>query len=249
MTLFLLLACQGPTSADAPLIDLGDIPRNLVDAADAGIVLDAWFTEPGTEKDGGEDPELDDALIGLIAATTTTLDMSVFELNEEGLIDAILDAHDRGVIVRMTGDGDEDGHDGYAILQDAGIEISMRKPRDRIMHNKFMVADGQVVWTGSTNLTNNGVFRNNNNGLLIQSDDLAAHYTGEFEQMFTDTLFGRKKEDVNGTNQVDFREGEVEFWFSPEHNPVDVLVDLIDDADVSVRFMVFSYPTRTCRTR
>ena len=241
MTLLMLLACQGPSSADAPPIDLSGLPLNRADAADLGVVLDAWFTTPGTEKDGGEDPLLDDALIELIEATTTTLDLGLFDFDHEGIIQAVLKAHERGVVVRMVGDGDEEDDAGYAQLMAAGIDISMRQPRDRIMHNKFVVADGQVVWTGSTNATDNGIYRNNNNGLLIQSDALAAEYTAEFEQMFTETKFGRKKGDVNGVNSVDFRGQDVEFWFSPEHKPVEALVATIDEAQVSIRFMVFSF--------
>lgn len=241
LTTLLLLACAPERTWDPENpIDLSELPRNTIDGGD-GLTLDVYFTSPGTERDGGEDPILDDALIALIDAAEISIDACLFELDHPGIVAALGAAFERGVDLRMVGDGDEAGHEGYYDLEELGVPFSNRKPRDRIMHNKFVVVDGQVVWTGSTNATDNGVFRNNNNGVLIESSDLAAEYTAEFDQMFDGTAFGRKKDDVNGTNTVLFRDDDLAFYFSPEHNPIDDLVAQVDMADVSIRFAVFSF--------
>lgn len=76
---------------------------------------------------------------------------------------------------------------------------------------------------------------------LVESVDLADHFHAEFTQMYDEALFGRHKEDVNGTDSVSFRGDEVRFLFSPEHDPVHDLVAEINAAEHSLRFMVFSY--------
>ncbi|MCP4809659.1 MAG: hypothetical protein GY913_28325 [Proteobacteria bacterium] len=239
-----LLACVAPVQSgleDIPQIDLSDVPRNHIDELDVHGLFDAWFTEPGVEVDTEAETLLDDAIIALIEASTTSLDLSLYELGEQPLIDAVLEAHDRGVTVRMAGDGDE-GHDaGYEALIAAGIPISMRKPGDRIMHDKYIIADSQVVWTGSTNFSHNGIHRNNNNGVMIESSELASHFQKDFDQMFVDGLFGRKKDDTNLNNVIDFRGQDLDFYFSPQHDPIDHLVDEVDAAERSVRFMIFSF--------
>ncbi|MFZ1398801.1 MAG: phospholipase D-like domain-containing protein, partial [Candidatus Promineifilaceae bacterium] len=57
-----------------------------------------------------------------------------------------------------------------------------------LMHNKFMVIDGQYVWTGSTNLTDNGLTLNHNNSLLFDAINVATIFTIEFEEMFESGL-------------------------------------------------------------
>ncbi len=52
------------------------------------------------------------------------------------------------------------------------------------MHHKFLVADGKVLWTGSTNMTWNAFARNNENSLLLPSPTLAQGYAREFQALF-----------------------------------------------------------------
>jgi len=140
----------------------------------------------------------------------------------------------------MVGDADEADDFGYVALEEAGIEQTLRETSG-IMHNKFVVVDERVVWTGSTNLTFNGLYRNNNDALLLDSAALAEEFTAEFEQMFLDGTFGAKKDDVNSTNAVSFNDGQLDFYFAPQHDPVQVMEGLIAQADHSALFMVFSF--------
>jgi len=238
---FLTAACAPEQPGREDRIDLNGIPDNVVGNDDGEDVVEVFFTRPGTEPGGEEDPELDDALVALIEASTTTLDICLYEFDLESIIDATLHAYERGVVIRFAGDGDEVEDLGYEELEAAGIEISYRKANDRIMHNKFVVADEQVVWTGTTNITHNGVFRNNNASLLIENTQLAQHYTAEFEQMFVDGHYGRKKQDLGEDHIVDFRGDTLEFYFSPEHDPIHQVAAQIDQAEHSVHFLIFSF--------
>ena len=56
----------------------------------------------------------------------------------------------------------------FAMLQSAGIEVKDDLGRSAFMHNKFWIFDGQVVWTGSTNITKNGIYDQNNNVIVIR---------------------------------------------------------------------------------
>lgn len=241
LPIVLLAACAPEQRERTDRIDLSDLPMGAVRPDVGEDLIDIYFTEPGIAPGEEVDPELDDALVGLINAATTTLDLCLYEFNLEAVYQAAVDAHDRGVVVRFVGDGDEIHDEGYEALVDAGVVFSNRKPRDRIMHNKFVVADGQVVWTGTTNISTNGVYRNNNASLLIESEALADEYAAEFEQMYTDGLFGRRKADVSSTSALDFRDDTLEFYFSPEHNPVDEVVALIGTAEHTLYFLIFSY--------
>ncbi len=54
-----------------------------------------------------------------------------------------------------------------------------------LMHHKYVVRDGATVWTGSTNWTHDAWTRMENLILTVQSTDLAAAYTQDFEQLWT----------------------------------------------------------------
>ncbi len=60
------------------------------------------------------------------------------------------------------------------------------------MHDKFWIFDNNTVWTGSTNITQNGNFRNNNNVIVVENAEVAAIYENEFSEMWNDDEFGPK---------------------------------------------------------
>ena len=146
-----------------------DVPLGL------GYEGDFWqlyFTTPSNTRDrsqyvGG----VDTRLAAAINATNNTLDIAAFELNNEVITEAIIDAHERGVTVRVVTDdehGLEDDDSTIVELELAGIPI-VDDERSALMHNKFMIMDGITVWLGSMNYTMNGVYRNNNNAISLRS--------------------------------------------------------------------------------
>ncbi|MFZ1398988.1 MAG: phospholipase D-like domain-containing protein, partial [Candidatus Promineifilaceae bacterium] len=114
---------------------------------------------------------MEQALLDRLSAATTSIDAALYELDRVSIRDALIAAHNRGVLVRVVTD-DDDGYIDNAIhfqaLESAGITV-VHDNRSSLMHNKFMVIDGQYVWTGSTNLTDNGLTLNHNNSLLFDA--------------------------------------------------------------------------------
>jgi len=227
----LSLGCS-PSREAPPLV----LPGAL--STEGGI--DIWWTAPGTAPGEEQDTELDDELVNLIDAATTTLDLALYEFDLANVVEAVEDAWDRGVDVRMVGDGDEVHDAGYLALEAAGIPIVNRPAGNRIMHHKFVVADEQAVWTGSTNISHNGLNRNDNHALIVRSSAMAAGFTYEFEEMYGGE-FGRGKTALAGTRSIALADGSLDWHFAPTHDPIDVVVDAIDNADHTVAFMVFSF--------
>jgi phosphatidylserine/phosphatidylglycerophosphate/cardiolipin synthase-like enzyme len=52
------------------------------------------------------------------------------------------------------------------------------------MHSKFVVRDGQTVWTGSANMTDDAFTLMENNIVEIDSQPLASYYAQNFEQLW-----------------------------------------------------------------
>ena len=65
-----------------------------------------------------------------------------------------------------------------------------------LMHQKYVVRDGASVWTGSTNWTADSWTREENVIVTVDSTELAARYTTDFEQLWT-------RHDVQHSGKVD----------------------------------------------
>jgi phosphatidylserine/phosphatidylglycerophosphate/cardiolipin synthase-like enzyme len=155
--------------------------------------------------------------------------------------DAILAARRRGVNVRLVTDTDSLETDDTLIrLAEAGLPL-VADERGAIMHNKFVVVDGQAVWTGSWNFTQNGTFRNNNHAIYIQSSPLARNYTAEFEEMFDQKAFGPTSPANTPHPQIDLGGTLIETCFAPEDHCAEQLIERVKQTQQNIRFMAFSF--------
>lgn len=120
-----------------------------------------------------------------------------YQLNEPAVIDALVRAKTRGADVQITTDAEFRGHEdyvsGFGKLTSAGIPLAfdvneVGSNRAPLSHNKFMVLDGEWLWTGSFNPIMSETFRmHSDNAVLVRSKQLASLHTKEFQ-----TLMGGK---------------------------------------------------------
>ncbi len=213
------------------------------------VIGDWWqvyFSDPAAAYDpenlAGSIPE---KLIVLIDSAQEAIHIASFEFDLTPVAEALIRAHDRGVDVRWITDdehgieADEEDHGLFEMLEDAGIEVKDDQ-RAALMHNKFWVFDGRTVWTGSTNITQNGGFRNNNNVIVIQSTRVAEIYEREFQEMWggefgprSSSTVDQQLATVNGT--------PIQVLFAAEDEVMSRLIPLVEGAQSGIRFMAFSF--------
>ncbi len=185
---------------------------------------------------------METALIGFINAATSTIDVAIYGFDRLSLQDALIAAHDRGVTVRVIGDDEAATSSSYYLAYNAiisaGIPVVLDPYVSYLHHNKFAIFDGRVVWTGSTNWTDNGFTYNANNSIVITSSHLALAYTTEFNEMFDDGHFAHQKQD-NTTHVFSYTHTLVESYFSPSDGVEDRVAEVITNATESLYFAMF----------
>ena len=199
-----------------------------------------YFTDPSLESlesfRGGPDAHLVEA----IGQARVSVDMAAYDLNLWSVRDALIDAHRRGVTVRLVIEGDNKDNLEMDQIKNAGILV-LDDRRDGLMHNKFIVIDRQEVWAGSMNFTINGAYRHNNNLIRIRDSQVADTYLIEFNEMFVDDQFGFTSPANTPEHQLLVDENLVEVYFSPDDGVARRLLRLIREAEESIYFMAFSF--------
>ncbi|MEP7219083.1 MAG: phospholipase D-like domain-containing protein [Bacteroidota bacterium] len=210
-------------------------------AMPAGIEIyfsDTYANDPTV---GQNDPgNIDRHLAEFIGTAKNTLDCAFYELESQRIADALIAAHLRGVKVRLVGDSDYRDNKEMKGVMAAGIPVVFDE-RTALMHNKFVVADGAAVWTGSFNATDNCSFRNNNNGLILRSRDLAANYGTEFAEMFERGEFGPKSTSNTPHSLVKLGDADIYNYFAPEDDVPPKVIRFIAAAKKSIHFLAFSF--------
>ena len=155
-------------------------------------------------------------------------------------------AHRRGVDVKWFADDEhgldadsEDGHGQFQMMIEAGIPIRDDE-RQGLMHNKFIIFDEEIVWTGSTNLTQNGMHKNNNNVLVLYSSEIAARYERQFKELWQGKSSSERRSPIRRQTLM-IEDTPALLLFAPEDDAMDLLLPLIKQARESVHFMTFAF--------
>jgi phosphatidylserine/phosphatidylglycerophosphate/cardiolipin synthase-like enzyme len=155
-----------------------------------------------TLTDGGQKAEDVAAIVGaFLSGATKTLDIALYDFNLADataavVVGALKSAAARGVAVRLMYNVDHampipvppppstDPADVAAL----GVPVKGIAGVPDLMHHKYVVRDGAQVLTGSTNWTDDSWTREENVMIAIDSIDLAASFTKDFEQLWSTGL-------------------------------------------------------------
>ena len=185
--------------------------------------------EVQTLTDGGQSAvDVAGDVAAFLGAATKTLDMAFYDLRLDGDADTVVrrtltDAVARGVQVRIAFNVDHPGPIPVPPPPECEPEDVAALPVPTravagvpdLMHHKYVIRDGDAVWTGSLNWTNDSWTRQENVIVRAGARDLAYAYTLDFEQLWSTGV-------VEGSGRVDPRPveidgSEVRPWFTPDH--------------------------------
>lgn len=166
-----------------------------------------------------------------------------YEFHEPRTLAALKAARDRGVTVQLVVDGKQYGDKNRAAVKAAGISrlVKTWRTKAKIPHNKFLVrctAAGTPVevWTGSTNISEKGIFGQCNTGHAIHQRDLAGRYLAFWNALSADpTRAALVREVMRLQPDVptrDLADNSITAFFSPRESVamLDVYADLVEGA-------------------
>ncbi len=191
-----------------------------------------------------------DALIELIQQATQSIDLAIYNVNEDVIVNALNIAKNKGIQVRY-------------IAAESTSNTSLEPPPAfpvlygndwALMHNKFVVIDAAIpeqaaVFTGSMNFTTSQILSYPNNMVLIRDHALAKNYTREFEEMWGSqgqvpepdyARFGSEKWD-NTPHLFKVNGSLVESYFSPSDFTNREILDELQNAVFSIRFALLTF--------
>ena len=110
--------------------------------------------------------------------------VAIYSFTLDPVADALIRARNRGVEVKVVMEESQVGRGSeYWRLRNAGIDVRLDENPD-YMHNKFAVIDGKIVITGSFNWSGHADEANDENLLIVHSEELAGKYEEEFWEIY-----------------------------------------------------------------
>ena len=192
-------------------------------------------------------------LIKALDKTEKTALLALYDLRLSELAEAVLRAKGRGVDVRVVYDEGHGkaGEPGTSAgpspelqsLLDAGIPVKLLKGGGSfgIMHQKFMVLDGELLETGSFNWTRAAEERHFENVMFRKDRATVDGYARAWDWMWKVEGGAPGTPPVDPEKPVKFEGGSwPRFAFSPQGGIEDMLVDAIGRAKSTIDVPIFS---------
>lgn len=124
-------------------------------------------------------------IAGAIGSARSQLDICVFTITDDLLVDALFAADARGVRIRIISDNDKalDRGSDVSRLRQGNIQVRLDRSEDH-MHHKFALLDGEALLNGSYNWTRSAFQRNRENILVTENTFLVDHFQVEFDRLW-----------------------------------------------------------------
>lgn len=229
------------------------VARRLKGDEPWGKKLRTMIATPGNITREYLSGELRLALRGVLAEARSNpngeIYAALFELDDPELVADLCALGSRAHVILANGTdhkGDEN-KEARGTLEAAKVDVHKRMTGSRLAHNKFLVVCDpapRLTWTGSTNWTMSGLCTQVNNGLRVESADVAGYYKAQWDALLeAGDEFPPKLVDGNGTKRsAQTGKGSVGTWFVPVHKEVDLAEarGLIAAAERGILFEFFN---------
>ena len=127
----------------------------------------------------------EEKVVSMLRTCKKTLDIAIFSLTLDSIAEAILEAYQRGIKVRMIADDECAKNKGSNVKLIASVGVPCKTDNAIYhMHHKFAVLDGSVVIMGSFNWTGQAVKYNQENIFFYEDKNIASQYAQEFERLW-----------------------------------------------------------------
>jgi len=240
-------ACGNPTGTATPEVDITQTPPTELTPIELeagygvkGTWFELYFTNPESPLSPQGTGGVDGPLVGAIDAARLSIDIAAYSITLNSFRNALLNAHDRGVTIRIVMESTNMDTSDVDRLLEAGIPI-VGDGQDGLMHDKFMVIDKSEVWMGSMNFTDSGTYDDNNHLMRIHSAKMAENYTKEFEEMFVENRFGENTLPETPHPSLTIDGTRVDTFFSPDDGVANQLATVLSRAEESIYFLAFSF--------
>lgn len=175
-----------------------ELARRVLPSSRGNEVLD-WLEEvlkALAQAQSGDGPTLAEAhfspgddcqrrIVSLVAHARRTIDACVFTITDNRIALALLEAHHRGVRVRIITDDEKAEDRGSDIHDLAAGGIPIRTDRsENHMHHKFAIFDRAFLLTGSYNWTRSAAALNEENIVVTNDDRLLRAFETTFDKLW-----------------------------------------------------------------
>jgi len=177
-----------------------------------------------------QNSEIEDKIVDDIKSAKRSVKLAIYNLTDSKITDALVSVYQSGVDVEVMTDDSNKDDNSFTTLKNVGINVYDDEKSSALMHDKFLVIDGKIVWSGSSNYTTRSFYQNSENDIRIVDENVAGVYLDEFEMLKN-----------HNQSEHSYESQNLKVYFSPKGNIKDKIVDLVNSAKQTIEFEMYAF--------
>jgi|UniRef100_A0A7V3RE33 phosphatidylserine/phosphatidylglycerophosphate/cardiolipin synthase-like enzyme len=176
-----------------------------------------------------------ESILTLLESARYSIHLAIYNLDDEEIISLLNEKMSQGVDVKLVMEGEN-----YVknIKKLSSLDVVADPIDNGLMHSKYLIVDGHIVWFGSTNFTNSSFYKDLNNSLIFDSENFAEALEIDFKKMRE----GYFEESRNSEIAKIMAEGiRIDLAFSPSEESFNSLIDALKSAKEEVDVAIYSF--------
>lgn len=181
---------------------------------------------------------IDNNIIDDISNAKSDIKMAMYYLTNKNITKALLNAKSRGINIEILTDDSKIKSKRYKSLINHGISIRDDEDKKALMHNKILIIDNNLTWISSGNYTVYAFYRNYDNYVRINDDEIGDYYSKKFKNLY----------EHNQSKLKPYINNNLEIYFSKDTNIENIIIQNIDKAKKSLYVMMFAFTNKNIAT-
>ena len=183
-------------------------------------------------------------MLGVIREARQSLFLAIHELELIEVAKLLVEKKQEGLSVQVLLEkkwtSEPENLEALDILRKGDVKVHLDRRDSGLMHNKYIVVDDRLVWTGSVNFTVNGFFVNYNDGIIIRHSKIAKIYRKNFYALVNPyyrnySTYKRRPIRINEDETI------LPYFSRQGYSVSDRIVDRIKKSRSDIRFLIFAY--------
>ncbi len=170
-------------------------------------------------------------ILKLIEDANESIFCSVYDISSLDVYHA-LSSKDINIMIVTDLERSKSKNSVVGLLKSNNIKIITNFLEKDLMHNKFCVFDNKITFVGSMNLTDNCLYKNNNNLLVIKDKQTSSFFTNKINNYFQGNFENSKEE---------YLQKNLNIFFCPEANCKQKILTVFKNVTTSLDCMYFTF--------
>ncbi|MEC8339529.1 MAG: phospholipase D-like domain-containing protein [Nanoarchaeota archaeon] len=180
--------------------------------------------------------------LDFLEGAQSSITCALYELDNENISNLLIEKYSSGVSLSLVIDDRYLEEHSIVDLEKSGVGVFSDKNRgtryNNYMHHKFCIVDDTELLLSSANPTQNGLYYNDNNLLLLESRELSQEFQKEFDQLVGGN-FGYNKVQKRSIKGIVDDIGTFDVFFCPQDLCEQEILDVLQKAESEILFANF----------